>query len=1399
MLTGAEAAYSSSELATLLIRNLDMAARFAGDATARFLAEERRAPTNLGSYLAQAMAVDAEEGNAVAAREGWRRLQAWFQRRDDDAAQWEFSAGDRAAVLRSNIFIAGPEAAAGRFLEMKSRGHRLAILEHAATHLLCTGKIELFESFARNFTGIQAVHGLVAVAMTGRAIDLDRLEAALAATLASKVAHEVLPRHLHAYVAEETEIIIDSILGACEMLARHGRTAVVADVLALLLDPASRDVASIDTHATVQIDALLRACCLQAVLLGQEPSIDALLGLPLDEAKDEDQRRLDQLSRARDFMRYWLPFYRARAHSLAQGRTKAQIRKGIKAALKEIERERWRFKSDYNTLVLQSLAARGLSVLLATRLDPDAVLAYALPMTQGRPGISHDNIAALLRRFCRVGALHPKLIAKIGAEVEETQAQRIGAFDKSNQLLAHARLLTLVSPDDGRAVFNKAIDAAREIDLAVLPQLEAIAALLARGLPESPADRRGLAIELGAVIGDAALRLGDRGFPWQPALSALARLDWIVALSCTARWDDTGLKDLQTTLPPILAAALADGAVGAVQAAGLLTLIDPGMPLVLDLCAKAAPKDSARLEEEFSRDLLLGRIPADPEAIEAFVSRCACDGDFGRRLKERHRLEKRPGVADAPPLRKRKRGSSSGHAWIAEELTRDDLLDVRVKAIASETGAPVRDILGSARACVPHASRLAHLDALARSRLGDAGIVAVLVEAVEAWRGEGYAVSSWAGENLPRIILQRLPGIQHHLRDDSWLPRLLEQSGAGEAATVDLLLTAIERHADGVSPDAVFALAGIIAGKLPPGEAGDLAARLIGRLAGRIGPADRDMPPAEDIPATADAAVARLLFASMSDIDHRQRWRAAHAARRLARLGEGGALAALVRLGDCKTEGAFRGQGAHYPFYWLAARLWLLIALDRIASECPALVADHWLWLLRTALDDTELPHVLMRAFARDACLKLLDAGVGGADPSKRQMLLAVNAGRAWKPGRRHPFRSEAEPKTRFRFDATDTIRYWYEGVVRGFSNVAMPRFLREADRWIVDRWGVPGRAGWETQSRGERFNNRSFRSHSNSHGALPRLERYETYLEWHAMWCAAGSLLATHAVNPSGDRWDSLEREIRRWMLTEPPQWLSDLAGPPPLEERHRRAPDMPIGTWKHAAGDDDVLAGLLPQDHPGYLTVEAEYQAGALSFRERFSISTALVSPETAAALVKTFQSMPSRDYHVPDNPSVDIDEPGYRYYGWIDIAHHDPGIDRHDPFRQDVGRIEAKPGRHFLEVSQDPPEFLYEAWGASLDEDAPPSYNRAAVSSSGYRLLVRAAAVERMLKAQSADMIAKVRIERSDAEIDASWETQKAATVELHRPLLLRRDGSVETAAGCLGSWQKPGPRARPRRAR
>jgi hypothetical protein len=594
----------------------------------------------------------------------------------------------------------------------------------------------------------------------------------------------------------------------------------------------------------------------------------------------------------------------------------------------------------------------------------------------------------------------------------------------------------------------------------------------------------------------------------------------------------------------------------------------------------------------------------------------------------------------------------------------------------------VSRILATAREHVPVKDRVAHLNALVALEPDIYGYYAITaaLKAAVTWQASP-AVTRWSREVLPGLIADRLLdfGAFFAWEGDELLRSTLNQAEATDTEIQQLILSGIEQHVDSMRPAILFALAGIVGARLEPFEAADLCCWYLRRLAERIAPAERDQP--TDVPTDTESAVARFLFAHMSDLDLRLRWKAAHAARRLARNGEHGTLAKLVSLYYRTEEKAFRGKGL--SFYWIAARLWLVIALDRIAQEAPAAIAPHAAFLFDVATN-TGFPHVLLQAFARDAYAKLVERG--GVSPREERLVSLSRVNRSPMPNVVVARRYGADfvysdQGRRFQFDYMDTLRYWYAPMRRAFADVSPEEFLDAAETWLVDRWrAAKDTRRWEGEPRQGRLAERSYSLSSHSHGAKPTLERYHTYLEWHAMWCATGELLKTRTLAKiDEDDWDSLYHQIKQEQLTHPPIWLADIAGPKPLEVSCWRGPDEPISDWVTGVADCDFLAEMMPAAQSGYLTVACFRERRSRDFNEEIYLRSALVSPETAPALVRALQTVEDY-YRVPtEGEDHEIDQPPYRFIGWLREDYHDSGMDEEDTFRNGVPshRVHPRPG--------------------------------------------------------------------------------------------------------------------------
>ena len=770
------------------------------------------------------------------------------------------------------------------------------------------------------------------------------------------------------------------------------------------------------------------------------------------------------------------------------------------------------------------------------------------------------------------------------------------------------------------------------------------------------------------------------------------------------------------------------------------------------------------------------------------------------------------------------------HEWSRENLVDGALLQEAVQDVwdrmrAERTFHRRSAIFEAARMAVPPADRTAHLAALADLD-GPAiagGAVEAMLQAIEEWWAS-QSVQAWCRTELPDVIVTRLPALTYYpmFGEDNLTPAL-KRTGLVDSKTQELLLKGLERHVDKLGPERLLALAGLIGHKLTQSDAASLVDWYAGRLEERIAPEHRDRTALDAVPPQdVGEAAARFLFAYMGDCDLRLRWRAAHAVRRLARTGDEATLAALVAEYDRREERAFRG--GDFEFYWLAARLWFVLAWDRVAGERAELAALAGPKLLEIALDDS-LPHLLVRSFARDACEKLVSAGHLSLTSEERAWLALVNETPVPRVpadpkvrntidgfGHWHGFAYDHDER-RFWFDATDTLPYWYASMLKSFAGVDGERFLQEAERWIIDVWGYSVDAqNLVKEPRRAQFDRSNWALTMNSHGSKPTLEPLRTHLEWNAMWCTAGELLKSEPLVPQDeDLWDDLSDRIDREKLAEPPLWSADLLVSTPLIARYWQPDRRPLDDWAIGVREADHRAEIFPEDSPSNVIVDGSSERRMRDRIERTSVSSALVEPATGRSLLRALQTMDdSLDYKLPDESEerAEIDEAPYRFLGWLQRTHRDDGIDKKDPFRGAAFGIECRPGRrveaacgltqdgvgrsHWSSSEAEQPMFVYEAWGEGGRDD---ERYRDEFAVAGQRLLADKQQLLDFLRGQGLDLVIEVEVTRRERQDRRYAGEKEDSPTEGRFARLYRLDGggNLEVAEGRLGTWTGDSPAA------
>ena len=1440
VLIGAEAVRSSGSTRSLLASFPRLTVRYAKETAGRLILGNPDHVVEHGPLILQLLAEDARKGDRIAFRDDWRRLRAWGMAREDaynsewdeygNTERWPIKSYDWASSVYGAAVLGGADAAIAEFSRFRAIRFAVSVGHAFVDRLLVEGRFELAEEIAKKCRSWQAVFLLVPLACAGRKIDLTHLERGLVALKgrfrldAKLVEREYDDNRIGAYV-------LDTVLTAAEILVGRGVGAhLVSRILSPFVDPELRRIGQRFEFEIPLVDAILRSLCLSEAMSGNEVSPSMVFTERSKPKGEETKAKKHDASSSRhddemiELIEVIAPVYIQRAKSIVSAGHDDNDRINLDGLKSGFGGSEWRLNHRRRGVEYRATVSDRLTTLLALGANPREVYGY-VTMLRGTIGNASRQFC---QRFAPFPLLHSDIINDISKVASAMYVERCGAEDKSHRLSVLAELLIPFSPQDADAIFQKAVVVAGELDSEAMDQIRFLHDLLEHVKTSiSRADRRSYASMLSEIVYDAGTRLQDLDeFPWRQAVSSIAKLDLSTGLGSAARWDDYSLEGIATTLPPVIAVGLRTKEFSSAQAASLLCMQDEPKPCLLKAIMERATDEggsmASSVAEELARDATLGRVPCDDDLV-SIITKHDSGGWTTQLLKQTEFRKALPSQEDengnATQNHLAKSDIVNDYGWQDETLIDTKKLSGEAEGVLTRARfagdhTSLRDVLTAASEAVPVRLYCNYLDAL----LGfldenpDDQVLDVILESARGWIGH-WAVERWCEDNLPQLIAKHLPRFTRYLpwEDNRLAPAMaMAQLSGSEAETV--LLEGVERSSGEVDVRVIYILAGIIATKMTPDKAAGLYSWYLGRLFSRVACKDREAINPDDLPVKTNSAVARFLYAYLSEVDLRKRWRAAHALRRLARLGAEKTLAESIAQYSRTKECAFRA--GNVPFYWLAARLWLLVALDRICGETPKAAWPHIQTILKVALSG-EFPHVLVRSYAVDACRNLLNSGCTDLSSAQISELESVNkasiadsVATGIRSGSfvRH---GNSGRVRRFDFDWLDTLRYWYEPWLRVFSGLRPEEFLDASERWIVDRWGVTEKSIPQGRDpRAWRFHDDSYGSWSNQQGGLPTLERFRSHLEWHAMWCVAGELSQSHLVwKEDYEATDELAIRISAEKLTCRSIWLSDLVGPPPLQKHRWKPIEEDSSKWPGGIEDEVFLREIFPEDRSDWVAVDVRTDSRYRGRREEIGIYSGLVSPATSHALVRALQTVSSQhEYYIPpEDHDAEIDKAEYKLKGWLKNVDGTHGFDRRDPFRHGVDRPQGLPGTAIvraLGLQRGPalqglswfreganvPSVVYESWGDTDGEGRPYSNPGKGIVYGGRRTLVRKKDLAEFLRIEGRDLIFEVGVTRSDekrAEQRYGAEGGKRAIFD--RVLVLRQGGAVEAAERSFEAWR------------
>lgn len=885
------------------------------------------------------------------------------------------------------------------------------------------------------------------------------------------------------------------------------------------------------------------------------------------------------------------------------------------------------------------------------------------------------------------GELAIKTISRIESENDVTY--------KASQLAQLARAILPASQDEASAYFKAGLeqmDAIGSGDFQFTNELMLFASSL-RG--DELSDK-----EIHTLSNICELNMPDEEekFPWADFARALSRTSGCKALAKLARWDDRSKVSLAYTLLPYLTALTDEGKIEPEVALALNQLADP---VELYACDTASFANSIDQKDYPNKKDLISELihqyeannPGIPSSSTLGILASITERVFGRganpysylsqtqeqfaqvrdELNEQMnhhskstRLFSKEFDVEKRQTRARLRKTAKKINPLDESSMAMAIAEINTTRLFYDFREEFFDIL---RLKVPFSERSQYINIIAKQE--DLHIHTKLDELKKCkteWRNSSAALAP---------TYQRLGALIIDLHSENFIgfnqlssQTLNELSNISGVAASSLALELLKSFAASEStiPASVWlSLASFICNDADEGEGQKALTRLLNSNSAKLSSTVVDggwkpgLYPSNDILEIASGLVWRMLGSPYAS----DRWRAAHSMRCFAKFGRWDVIDALVQ--KFSETDAIPFQAPELSFYYMHARLWLLIALARISIDAPQNIARYHPTLTAITLDENS-PHVLMRHFASQALMKCVNSGNLKLPKNIDNKIRTINTSpfpqlkQRSKRGGYSSFYAERpkgapKPKEEFHLDY-DFRKYHVHGLGNIFGKPAweigdlITELVRRVDKSVESMYTSGGR---------ER------RSRDSYGGMTSEYHNYGQQLGWHALFMAAGKLLAHYPVTDDSYNDNPWEDFLSSWLLTRNDGlWLSDGVERPPLIAKINLLEKSEEGF--ELTGHKEKILGLLGYDSDVLhkLVVHADWHSPD---DVEVSVRSALVVPSKAKSSIKLlideqpfFAWLPTYDEY--EHHQDHLNEDKRNLFPWIDKPSIEARLDDDDP---------------------------------------------------------------------------------------------------------------------------------------
>jgi hypothetical protein len=519
-------------------------------------------------------------------------------------------------------------------------------------------------------------------------------------------------------------------------------------------------------------------------------------------------------------------------------------------------------------------------------------------------------------------------------------------------------------------------------------------------------------------------------------------------------------------------------------------------------------------------------------------------------------------------------------------------------------------------------------------------------------------------------------------------------------------------------------------------------------------------------PKDENAAAAGLIWSALGSPNVYARWAAAHTVRRTAKLGLWKIIDELFVFFVAKDAGPF--QDRKLPFFQMHARLWLLIAIARIALDQPDKI-EPYRTHFEIALKEAAYPHPAVQDAAARALLATFSKSA--IPPATATLLVQTNVSPfpiAVKGVRSLPYKRPAgTPKIEFNFEY-DFNKYKIAGVGDLF---ALPEWkVQDEAAIIVLGWDGTVASMYENKGKKQPPGDSYSRSDDSFHS-------YGYYLGWHAINIVAGQNLKIHPVHQAPYETDVWGDWLGRRQLTRTDGlWQSD--GTDPFSRV--AGISLKLGTDKEARPTDDIeviksIVGVDGDNITQNLLVDGDWESpDSVSV----SVNSVLVPRPVALRGAVAAVTGPMHHAWLPTFTHYENGDEGMSFGGnmaplepWIANCEAEYRFDDNDPYMSKCASKRSQVSKGIIADFGLTPEPLWRhtwsdargnvvlqsnAWGARTGLGRRDDYE------SGHSLLCKIGFLRKVLAQRDRDLLILIKLEHTkDYELYREMEDTQRYT--------------------------------------